>query len=497
MIKRKKSFAYCLLFCLLTGGMAFYELRYSLLQEEIKVEGRVANTSILIGEWIKGAFMASDYILRDITYTVPVSALQFPATDADEYARISKYIEDKHNTLPHAIGVGLNDKHCIMTHTPAIVGFDASQREWCRVPMHNPNIQTYVSNMFTSNIGKLMVIQTRKFPGDEFSGLAGIGVDLEFFSAWLEKVSIGTHDVLAISDQNVNLLARKPAKPELLGKKVSDPVVKAFITSSESYQTFRETSPVDKEPRLYGIRKVEGLPFVIVVGEADRDWQATWRLRVWLTIGALVILWLLAFYTLRIYWERLNNLTELKKVRDELEALSLTDALTGLANRRCFNNVLNTECDRMRRIRAPISVIMVDVDFFKAFNDTYGHPAGDEGLKLVAGVIQSKLKRPQDLATRYGGEEFCCILPETDHQGAVSIAMSIKGGVEDLGIRHEGSAIENYLTVSIGVATVICDEGINSDIIVNLADERLYQAKKNGRNQVASEATGSSINGAR
>lgn len=487
MIKRKKSLAYCLLFCLLTGGMAFYELRYSLLQEETKVEERIANTSILLGEWIKGAFVASDYILRDIVYTVPVSALQFPATNADEYARTSKYIEDKYKTLPHAIGVGLNDKNCIMTHTPSIVGFDASRREWCRVPMHNPKIQTYVSNMFTSNIGKLMVIQTRKFPGDEFSGLAGIGVDLEFFSTWFEKVSIGTHGVLAITDQNVNLLARKPATPEMLGKKVNGPVVKDFIASGENYKTFRKISPLDQEPRLYGVRKIEGLPFVVVVGEADRDWQAAWRLHVWLTTAALVILWLLAFYTLHIYWERLNNLVELKKVRDELEDLSFTDALTGLANRRCFNNVLDAECHRMRRLKAPISVMMIDVDFFKAFNDTYGHLAGDECLKSVAGVLQSKLKRPQDLAARYGGEEFCCILPETEHAGAVSIAMSIKDGIADLGIRHEGSAIENHLTVSIGVATVICDEDINSDIIVNLADERLYQAKQNGRNQVASE----------
>ncbi|RTE64271.1 diguanylate cyclase [Amphritea opalescens] len=488
MIKRKKSVAYCLLFCLLTGVMAFYELRYSLLQEEAKVEERVANTSILIGEWIKGAFAASDYILRDIVYTVPVSALQFPVTNTDEYARVSKYIEDKYKTLPHAIGVGLNDKNCIMTHTPSIVGFDASHREWCSVPMHNPNIQTYVSNMFASNIGKLMVIQSRKFPGDEFSGLAGIGVDLEFFSAWLEKVSIGTHGVLAISDQNVKLLARKPARPEMLGKTVNDSIVKAFIGSDENYKTFRQTSPLDKQSRLYGVRKIEGLPFVILVGEADSDWQAAWRLHVGLAIGALVILWLLAFYTLYIYWERLKNLVELKKVRDELEDLSLTDALTGLANRRCFNNVLDAECDRMRRVKGPISVIMIDVDFFKAFNDTYGHVAGDECLKLVAGVFQSKLKRPQDLVARYGGEEFCCILPETDHLGAVGIAMSIKDEITRLSIPHEGSEIENHLTVSLGVASVICGEDINSDTIINLADERLYQAKKNGRNQVVSES---------
>ncbi|WP_372966678.1 diguanylate cyclase [Marinobacter sp.] len=468
--------------------MAFYELRYSLSQEEVKAGDRVASTSLLVGEWIKGAFVASDYILRDIVYTVPVSALHLPVNNSEEHARISRYIDDKRKTLPHANGVGLNDKNCIMTHTPAIVGFDASNREWCRVPRNNPEIQTYVSNMFTSNMGELMVIQSRKFPGEEFSGLAGIGVNLKLFSTWLEKVSVGTHGVLAIIDRNGKMLARKPVEPETLGKAVNNPILKAFIDSGENYRMLRTISPFDQEPRLYGIRKVEGLPFVVVVGEADRDWQADWSQRAWLAAGALVILWSLAFYTLYIYWERLKSFAELRKVRDELEGLSLTDALTGLANRRCFNGVLEAECHRLRRIKAPISVIMLDVDFFKVFNDTYGHPAGDECLKLVAGVIQNQLKRPQDLAARYGGEEFCCILPETEHAGAIDIAMSIKDDIAGLRIRHEGSAIGDYVTVSVGVATLICDEDVNCETIVKMADERLYLAKKNGRNQVVSEA---------
>ncbi|TCS41783.1 sensor domain-containing diguanylate cyclase [Reinekea marinisedimentorum] len=488
MIKRKKSLIYCVVFCLLIGGMTLYELQYSLSREEAKAEERVASTSILIAEWIKGAFAASDYILRDIVLTVPVSELQYPAVNAEAHARISKYIDDKRKTFPHANGTGLNDENCIMTHTPAIVGFDASNREWCSVPRDNPDIQTYVSNMFTSNIGELMVIQTRKFPGEAFTGLAGIGVNLDFFSTWLEKVSVDTHGVIAISDQNLRMLARKPAKPEELGKKVNDPLVEAFIASGESYKTFRDISPLDNEPRLYGIRKVEGLPFVVVVGEADRDWQADWRQRVWLSAAALVILWSLAFYTLHTYWVRLRSFAELNKVRDELESLSLTDALTGLANRRCFNDVLEAECQRMRRLNAPISVIMIDVDFFKDFNDTYGHLAGDKCLKQVAAVIQSKLKRPQDLAARYGGEEFCCILPETEHAGATAIAMSIKDEIARLSIPHEGSAIGKYVTVSLGVATLVCDQAVHCETLVKLADERLYQAKKKGRNQVVSDA---------
>lgn len=489
MTEYQKSFLLFLIFCILIAGIAAWDLQMAFLQEESKARQQVESTSFLIAEWIKGAFVASDYILRDIVYAVPVSELQFPATNPLEHRRITELIDDKHKTLPHSNGVGLNDENCIVTHTLSIVGFDASQREWCSVPKDNPEIQTYVSNMFTSNNGDLMVIQVRKFPGDEFVGMAGIGVNLNFFSVWLEDIAVGPHGVVAISDQNVSLLARKPANPEALGKKVNDPIVEAFIASGETYKTFRTISPLDDEPRLYGIRKIEGLPFIVLVGEADRDWQANWIQRAWVTISGAVILWVLALITLRNYWARLKNLAELQKARDKLENISLTDSLTGLANRRRFDDFLALECRRMRRNATPISLIMIDLDYFKAFNDTYGHLAGDECLQVVGAAIQSNLKRPYDLAARYGGEEFSCILPETDHAGAVTIAMNIKNSIADLGIRHEASAITDHITASLGVATFICDEAMKPECIVNLADERLYWAKENGRNRVGSEIT--------
>ena len=179
-----------------------------------------------------------------------------------------------------------------------------------------------------------------------------------------------------------------------------------------------------------------------------------------------------------------------------LEDLSITDALTGLANRRRFDDVLNAEYRRMHRMTAPISVIMMDVDHFKAFNDTYGHQAGDECLKAVAGVLHDSLKRPQDLVARYGGEEFGCILPETEHTVAVDIATSIKDGIADLRIGHKSSTTADHVTASLGVATFVCDGNTPPESIVNLADKRLYWAKENGRNQVGSdEPDDSSVSG--
>ena len=156
--------------------------------------------TLLISEWIKGAFNASDYILRDIIDNVPTTALTYPISNPAEHVRISALIDKKRKTLPYANGVGLNDDKCILTHTPSKIGFDASQREWCYIPMQNPKLETYISNMFMSNIGEMMVIQVRKFPNNK--GLAGLGVDLNFFSQWINKVNIGRNSVIEIIDSN-------------------------------------------------------------------------------------------------------------------------------------------------------------------------------------------------------------------------------------------------------------------------------------------------------
>lgn len=484
MSDRSKSLFLCIAFCLMLTGFAAHNLKLSFSQQEKEVQQEVESTSFLIGEWIKGAFMASDYVLRDIVYSVPVSGLELPATDPAAHAAITRFIDAKRKTLPYAVAVGLNDRHCIVTHTLARVGFDASDREWCRVPMTNPGMQTYVSNMFISNDGQPMVVQVRKFPGEGFTGLSGIGVSLDFFSTWLDSVSTSATSIVGIIDDNMTLLARKPGVPAALGKVVTDPGVKAFLGSNQTSRTLRLTSPLDGVPRMYSILKVENLPFSVVVGVADTEWQADWVQRLWVTVTGLLIVWSLAFFALRSYWARLDNFEQLKIARDELELLSITDALTGLANRRRFEDVLETEFLRLKREKGQLSIIMVDIDFFKAYNDNYGHVEGDNCLAAVGRAIQQAVGRQQDLAARYGGEEFGCILPNTDHAAALSVAANIKNAITSLRLPHGYSGVADHVTASLGVATVVCDGTISPRQIVNMADERLYQAKGNGRNQV-------------
>ena len=175
---------------------------------------------------------------------------------------------------------------------------------------------------------------------------------------------------------------------------------------------------------------------------------------------------------------------QLREANLALEKLSSQDGLTGIANRRQFDKVLAKEWNRAMRNYSPISLLMLDVDFFKLYNDTYGHQKGDNCLKVVAQVLRENEKRPYDLAARYGGEEFAVILPETDCHGAKEIAMAILEKIRAAAIPHKTSSINKYLTASIGCSTMTVGRNEQPDILISRADRALYQAKGQGRNQV-------------
>ena len=187
----------------------------------------------------------------------------------------------------------------------------------------------------------------------------------------------------------------------------------------------------------------------------------------------------------RMLTEKQRKLTEdLEKANEELERLASVDGLTGIANRRYFDDYLDREWKRAARNNLSLSVIMCDVDFFKAYNDTYGHQVGDDCLKLVADVIGSSLKRATDLVARYGGEEFAIVLPDTVAEGAVCVAENIRQQLQERGIPHQGSRISDRVTLSWGIATMIPSANSNPRELIRAADLALYQAKKQGRDRV-------------
>ncbi len=181
--------------------------------------------------------------------------------------------------------------------------------------------------------------------------------------------------------------------------------------------------------------------------------------------------------------KQLEMSRDLASANRELEKLSRQDGLTGIANRRYFDSYLVTEVRRGARERQPLSLILSDVDHFKAFNDCYGHQAGDDCLRRVAAALSSAGRRPADLAARYGGEEFAMVLPGTALEGAVDVAQAVSRVVDGLAIPHARSAVDQKVTLSQGIVSLTLEKETSSEDLIQRADQALYMAKQQGRNR--------------
>ncbi|WP_427162753.1 diguanylate cyclase domain-containing protein [Aliinostoc sp. HNIBRCY26] len=201
------------------------------------------------------------------------------------------------------------------------------------------------------------------------------------------------------------------------------------------------------------------------------------------------------YITKPIHWAvlrlRLRRLLQQAQVYKQLEAANLAlqelanvDGLTGLANRRRFDNYLNTQWINSAQTGSPLSLILCDIDFFKFYNDCYGHPAGDVCLQKVGTVLSKTAEKHRDLVARYGGEEFAVIMPDTHASGAIYVAQAMQSGVSHLRIAHEKSEVSQYLTLSMGVATITPGWEVSPSDLIAAADKALYQAKAQGRNRI-------------
>jgi diguanylate cyclase (GGDEF)-like protein len=287
-------------------------------------------------------------------------------------------------------------------------------------------------------------------------------------------------------DSNVNListhgflLARQPDTElkDLIGEDFSQkPNFKRFL--QEGNGTFISISSLDNKERMYTFSTVGNLPLIVVVGQSLEEVYAIWLRNTWLVVSAtgvlcLGILWL-TFLLCR-------ELSLRRKAEYELAELAATDSLTGLANRRRLDQVLKAEWARGLRSGKPMSLLMIDVDHFKLFNDRHGHHGGDEALRNVATAIQQRIRRPGDLAARYGGEEFSVVLAETPLNGAIVIAEAIRAGIEAL---PRFASDDLPITVSIGIASQLSQPSATLSGLIGAADKALYQAKRKGRNRV-------------
>lgn len=222
----------------------------------------------------------------------------------------------------------------------------------------------------------------------------------------------------------------------------------------------------------------QGIPVIFVTAKSDvTDEEQGLRL------GAMD--YIVKPFHLAIVKARVQNHVNLKIRTDLLESLALVDGLTGIPNRRRFDEALDNEWKRAMRNATPLALIMADIDYFKAYNDNYGHGAGDQCLKGVAQALAKSLGRPTDILARYGGEEFVAILPDTGAEGAHQLADRWRTGVAALALPHQFSAAADHVTISAGYAAFKPESGQSPQTLLDLADKMLYQAKEQGRNRVS------------
>lgn len=212
-----------------------------------------------------------------------------------------------------------------------------------------------------------------------------------------------------------------------------------------------------------------------------------------LLLAALSSLMLLYIYSSskashKDYWEAITNYLVAEERAEQMEKLSVTDPLTQIHNRMYFDSEYSQEWKRSLRLKSALSVIMIDIDYFKRINDTYGHVFGDECLTVIANAIKNEVKRPSDCVARYGGEEFVVLLPTTNEAGAKTIANRIRRAVEKIQVDHNGTPVS--MTVSIGGATAVPSVNDEKNLLIRRADSALYIAKEKGRNQYQAEKTG-------
>lgn len=232
---------------------------------------------------------------------------------------------------------------------------------------------------------------------------------------------------------------------------------------------------------LQNHRTTEGIPVIFVTGRTDdKDEEKGLRL------GAVD--YIAKPIRAAVTRMRIRTHIRLKRYGDLLQHLAFVDGLTGIANRRHFDETIETELRRARRRGTEISLILIDIDHFKTYNDHFGHLGGDECLRKVADTLAAATNRPGDLLARYGGEEFACILPETGIEGARIVAETFREVVAALGLPHPASTTADHLTLSLGVATYQADESSTVDGLIERADKALYTAKQTGRNRVCTAA---------
>jgi diguanylate cyclase (GGDEF)-like protein len=386
----------------------------------------------------------------------------------------------------------------LATSLPYLVEGNNSDRDYFMYHKTHSDLGLLVGKPIRSRSSGILAIPlSRRInrPDGSFGGVAMASLRLAFFGRFYDRFDVGRTGTIILAIDDGTLLYRRPFKESMVGTNIGDGPVFQFYKNSGPAGTAMLVARVDGIERLYSYRHLDGFPLLVASAQSKQEILAGWwvsvvKMSIVVTFAVLVLAWggrqMIRQIRVR---EALDG--ELRNARASLElhnislrALADSDGLTGLGNRRLFEEALEREVGRARRSGLPFALILTDVDFFKKYNDRYGHVAGDACLRQVALAIASGARRPADLAARYGGEEFALILPDTDLNGAMAVAEVIRDAVAELQIEHADSP-QGRVTLSLGVVAGYPAQEANQVACawVEAADTALYDAKAAGRNR--------------
>jgi diguanylate cyclase (GGDEF)-like protein len=361
------------------------------------------------------------------------------------------------------------------TLTPRKANF--ADHDFFRIHQARSDAGLFVSPPWVTSEGEYLISLSRRISNNDgsFAGVVAGSMRLSYFHNLFRKLNFGADDSMVLFNTDATMLMRAPFEIDRIGQSIRGSQAFKFLPHQKS-GSYMSTSIVDHINRLYVFQQIGNRPLVIAEGLALDGIYADWWQQLWL-IGIVVTALgggsiVLMFYLLGAVKRRAAAETQLAR-------LAGTDGLTGLANRRRLDEILAVEWRRGLRARSPLSLLMIDVDHFKAFNDTYGHQAGDAVLATVGQCIAASTKRASDLGARYGGEEFSVLLPGIGRSGAIEIAERIR---ERLAAFRQSQ--HELPTVSIGLACFTPAEQRTSHDLVLAADLALYEAKRAGRDRV-------------
>lgn len=364
---------------------------------------------------------------------------------------------------------------------------NVADRDYFQVHQRAADAGTFVSRPFqprlTADAKSVGVSQRLSRPDGSFAGVVVGTLRLNYFKRLFDGMDLGPGGTLTLLRTDGIVLMRRPYEEGAsIGRDISSsPSFGPLLQSAGG--DFVGVAAIDGVRRMYSFRRIPGYALIIVVGLSERDVLALWRTRAWMLGGLIVAVDVLVIALSILLSRQWRRRLEMER---HLKLMVDTDGLTGLGSRRALDDTADVEWRRAKRNEWPISLLMIDVDYFKQFNDRYGHLAGDDALAAVAACVQAQIRRPGDFAGRYGGEEFAVILPNTDSVGAAKVAHAIRAAVQGL---HLPNADSSFLetTITVGVATAEFPDGEYPDLrsFFRAADETLYLGKLGGRNCVA------------